>query len=435
MSTMKTEQTSNVFGVSNQIVRTYIERPRVDISFKEALKENKHIVIYGSSKQGKTYLLKKHLRENQVVKIECSPKSTTTDLYKSVLRQLDVIFEEGTDRSTVTSVSGSAEASIEAKIPIIVKGTGKVGVGASHQRAKSVRYQKVSFNLDLAQDISEVIRKLRSNKYIVLENFHYLPEDVQKKVAFDIRIFQDYDINFIILGIWRERNRLMQFNGDLQDRLIEIPVEPWSEDDLVKISQIGATFLNVDFSQVNHAIVHAAFDSVGVFQELCKAACTEAGIYQTCNEPFTMKSEHIERAIAKKLADYSTRHTRSLESFCASSKSKSRGGLKPLYIPYNFVKVLLESDFADVVKGLYRPDLHDKIKANHHRPQDVRFSDMSNFLHNIVAYQMSKEINPPLFDYDRSIKTLKIIDSTLYFFLRYCERDVLLEDLGKHLAD
>ncbi len=52
-------ETSRVFGVSNDEVYTYIEREKVDTLFLEGLTKNKHIIIYGSSKQGKTALTNK----------------------------------------------------------------------------------------------------------------------------------------------------------------------------------------------------------------------------------------------------------------------------------------------------------------------------------------------------------------------------------------
>ena len=55
-------KTIDVFGVSNKIIESYIERPQVDGFFQTALKLNKQIVVYGSSKQGKTALIKKHLK-------------------------------------------------------------------------------------------------------------------------------------------------------------------------------------------------------------------------------------------------------------------------------------------------------------------------------------------------------------------------------------
>ena len=90
----------------------------------------------------------------------------------------------------------------------------------------------------------------------------------------------------------------------------------------------------------------------------------------------------------------------------------------------------MSSDFTKVMSGLKRRDIHQEIIKIHHRPQDVRASDMSNFLYSLTNYQINKNINPPLFDFDRSINTLKIIDSTLYFFLRNCNRDEVLETIA-----
>ena len=52
---------NNVFGVSRDPVASYIERDSVDATLSDALATTKQIVIYGSSKQGKTALLQRHL--------------------------------------------------------------------------------------------------------------------------------------------------------------------------------------------------------------------------------------------------------------------------------------------------------------------------------------------------------------------------------------
>ena len=70
-----------------------------------------------------------------------------------------------------------------------------------------------------------------------------------------------------------------------------------------------------------------------------------------------------------------------------------------------------------------------QIKKEHHRPDGVKAWDMSNFLHNLVATQIKKGIVPPIFDYDRSTKTLKVIDSTFYFFLKNCNSDDVLDEI------
>jgi len=418
-------QTHEVFGVSNEMIATYIERPDVDDLFVKGLEKNKHIVIYGASKQGKTALTAKHLEEKDYIKVNCSPASTIQDLYNSIVRQLNIEIIES--REVTQEVGGELKAGIKAKvkIPFFVSGEASVEGKASAKEGNKLSYKVVDYNLFLAQDLSELLRAIEFDKKIIVENFHYLTEDNQKLLAIDLRIFDDYKIQFIVLGIWREKNRLIQFNGDLVDRLIEIPVEPWEKQHLEAIVQEGVPLLNVSFENVFEALVETCFDSVGVFQELCKESCYAAGVKLTTEETVYITIENIQQAIEKKLSDYSSRHIRCLEAF-VEQKAKSSDEI-PLYIPYYFIKTLFNEEFEDITNGLKRRVIQEKIKAIHHRADDVRPSDMGYFLQTLVSNQIKKSISPPIFDYDIGTSSVKIIDSTFYFFLKNCDKDEILE--------
>ncbi|MDM8159657.1 hypothetical protein QUH73_07525 [Labilibaculum sp. K2S] len=419
--------TNQVFGVSNELIDTYIERPKVDKLFLEGLQKNKHIIIYGASKQGKTSLTNKHLAENEYVKVNCSPTSSTLDIFNSIVRQLNVEILESTD--TTTTVGGEVKIGLKAKIriPFLGGADAETEAKASKQREKGANYKVVDYNLALAQDLSELLRSINFNKRIILENFHYLEEDVQKQLSIDLRIFEDYNILFIILGIWREKNRLSQFNGDLVDRVIEVPVEPWEKDDLVKITLEGLPLLNVNFKNVVDYIIDSCFDSVGVFQEICKESCYSAGIKETQKDLIIITKVNVNAAIEKKLNDYASRHIRCLESFI-EQKAKSSDEV-PLYIPYYFAKILLNESMENITVGLKRKNIQEKIKEIHHRSENVRPSDMGYFLKSLVSNQIKKNISPPIFDYDISTSSVKIIDSTFYFFLKNCDREEVIENL------
>ncbi|GJQ60424.1 MAG: ATP-binding protein [Candidatus Scalindua sp. AMX11] len=420
-------KTSEVFGVSNKQVASYIEREEVDTEFVKGLELNKHIIIFGASKQGKTALTNKHLQEDQFVRVNCAPQTTSIDIYKSILRQLDVEFEE--ERTERSSVETSAKALLKVKVKIPIFGSGEAGTEGEGkcEKENETKYTSIEYNLALPQDVSEILKAITFNKRIILENFHYLDEDIQKELAFHLRVFEDANILFIVLGIWREKNRLAQYNGDLQDRLIEIPVEPWTKVNFRKVAEIGENLLKVSLIQIIDDIILNSFDSIGVFQELCKESCLAGNVTETQIKEVHITEEHLDVAKTKKLDDYSGRHIRSIETF-VEQRAKSSNEV-PLYIAYYFIKHLFSLNFDSIQEGIKRPVLHEGIKSIHHRPNDVRASDISYFLHNIVATQVKKNIIPPLFDYDRSTRKLKIIDSTLYFFLRNANKDEVLEEL------
>lgn len=420
--------TNQVYGVSNDLIDTYIERSAVDETFTKGLQKNKHIIIYGASKQGKTSLTNKHLSEREYVKVNCSPSSTTLDIYNSIARQLDIEILDS--HEVTTNIGGEAKIGLKAKIRVPFFGGGDAETIASASTAKEngVSFKVIDYNLALAQDLSELLKNINFNKRIILENFHYLDEGVQKQLAIDLRIFEDYNILFIILGIWREKNRLAQFNGDLLDRVIEVPVEPWEREDLKKIITEGLPLLNTSFDNVVDYVIDSCFDSVGVFQEICKESCYAAGVNETQANIVEISQANVDSAIKKKLEDYSSRHTRCLEGFI---EQKARSSQEvPLYIPYYFVKVLFQESIETIVQGLKRRPLQERIKELHHRPDDVRPSDMGYFLKNIVSSQVNKGISPPIFDYDNSTNSVKIIDSTFYFFIKNCDRDEVLQNLA-----
>lgn len=428
--------TNDVFGVKSTLIKSYIERDKVDSKFNDALKDGNEVIVYGSSKQGKTSLILKHLQIERYLKVECSPQTQPIDIYKSILRQANISFIDSSTETISSEDAAKLGLSFKIKVPFV----GEVGASPelSGKDSSSVQTKTnyIEYNLALAQDFSELLKKFKINKFIVLENFHYLSLEVQETLAYDLRVFQDNHIIFVILGIWREANRLVQFNGDLLDRITEVPVEPWDNDDLKRVIHKGASLLNVDFSNVEDKIIEIAQDSIGVVQELCKHICLLKNITSTSKTKYTFTDEDLDNAINKKTDDYGVRHIRNIESFVdILRRTSSQSGKPSLAFPYYVIKVLLTSDIKNIEKGIIRAVLLEEIRKIHHRPDDLRSSDLGAFLHNLTQHQISKKIQPPFLDYDRGSKVVKIIDSSFYFFLRNCKRDEILEDLPNPFED
>lgn len=433
-------ETEKVFGVSNQIILSYLERKKVDEKFKKSIEQDKSIIIYGSSKQGKTSLIQKHLEESKYLKIECTPGTKLTDIYLAIIRQSNIEIVTGTTKEIASGTDGKIGLKATIKIPMIFDGEAAGEISEKSEEKSSSNYKTIDYNLSLPQSIIEILKANKIKKYIVLENFHYLPESEQRAFSFDLRTYQDNNIIFIILGIWRERNRLSQYNGDLQDRMIEIPVEPWERDEFINVLKKGENILNVSFEKIQDKIIEASFDSIGVLQELAKQTCYSAGVNNGVRKKIEFNDDNLNEAINIKLSDYSTRHNKSFEAFIDNTYGSAKDTIYdlktidekrkyPLYIPNYFIKILLESKFDEIIDGFERTAIQDRIKKIHYRPDDVRPSDMSNFLHNIIASQIQKQISPPLFDYDGGAKKLKIIDSTLYFYLKHSEKKSIINDL------
>jgi hypothetical protein len=198
----------------------------------------------------------------------------------------------------------------------------------------------------------------------------------------------------------------------------------------------GAEALNVAFApDLLESAIDASFSSIGVFQELMKGVCQEAGVADRQSRTLDLVDHALlARTVAVKANDYAARHQRALEAIAAGHTSGgAKSELAPLYLPYYLVRIVLEGGFDGIANGMSRVDIHDRIRTIHHRGGDVRASDMSNLLSGLANLQSAKSISPPIIDYDSQRRLLQVVDSTFYFFIKHSDSKEILESLQNPL--
>lgn len=414
-------QLDEVFGVTSKPVLSYVERTQVDDSFREALGSHKQIIVYGSSKQGKTALVSKHLPYDDNLLVSLTPKTALLDIYQQILSKAGVKILTSSTEKTSSESSLSIGAKFKAMLPVFGGGEAETSGTIKGGSGKEIKYEEVVVNLELPQAVADLLSRVGNRKWVILENFHYLPDEVQQSFAFDLRAFQELGVRFVILGVWREKNRMAQFNGDLLDRTIEIPVEPWTEADFRRVADAGCAYLNINFGkELLDATIEASFSSIGVFQELLKNICLGAKVKQSMGHRLTIAdTQYLKEAIKVKTGDYGARHERALEAIAAGHNSGGqKGDQTPLFLPYYLVRVIMSHGFDGISTGARKQTLWDWIREIHHRGQDVRSSDMTNLLGGIANLQSAKSISPPIFAYDVQQRILQVVDSTFYFFIK-----------------
>jgi hypothetical protein len=138
----------------------------------------------------------------------------------------------------------------------------------------------------------------------------------------------------------------------------------------------------------------------------------------------------LEEAIADKVAEYSARHVRSLESIAAGSRTRrATEETAALFLPYYFVKVMVFRSYAELRDGIERKTLQTLIQQLHTTPDNVRTSDVTGMLTRLGALQANAHIVPPLFDFDPGTRRVKVVDSTLYFFIDNCDPEEVMAEI------
>ncbi len=146
-------KTTDVFGVKSKLIASYIERDSVDARFNEAIIDGNEVIVYGSSKQGKTSLTLKHLNQENYVKVECSPQTQPIDIYKSVLRQLKITFVESETIDTSYEYGDKVSGGFKIKIPLVCETNFSVGCSRNacirpESFSRSLRYIYCFRNLE-----------------------------------------------------------------------------------------------------------------------------------------------------------------------------------------------------------------------------------------------------------------------------------------------
>jgi hypothetical protein len=260
----------DIFGISRDLPLNYIERTYVDDIFLKNLVRRQHLVIYGSSKQGKTSLIKHCLDTSDYIFVYCSNKWTLNNLYEVILKQA------GFELTGTNTISTSGQQKILAKL--------KAGVQEGEIEQESLT--KAPLELDSPLDTNDIIASLNAinfTKFIVLEDFHYLPVDTQKDFAVGLKAFHEKSkLSFIIIGVWLEKNKFSEYNRDLTGRILSINADKWEIEELKKVISHGEALLNIYFTEkFKKDLLVLCYGSVYIIQETCRQCCINDNIYST----------------------------------------------------------------------------------------------------------------------------------------------------------
>jgi hypothetical protein len=420
-----------VFGVSRELPLNYVTRPEVDGKLMDNLARNSHLVIYGSSKQGKTSLRKYCLKDRDYDIISCQNRWTLAETHASILKEVGYMVTQ----SSAKTVTGAHKiiASLEAKggIPLVAHAKGGVSYEGEHTTANSAT--RASLELD-PSDVNDIIRALKEIEYtrfIVLEDFHYLPNETQKDMAFSLKAFHEKSsITFVIVGVWREENRLITFNGDLTDRVFSVDVDAWKKDSLRQVISAGEALLNVQFSEVFLSeLLEKCFDSVHIVQEVCRLCLHRENVFQTREALSTVGTISASNLIAEVVNAQGGRYNGFLMNFADGFQQTD------LEMPKWLIFVILKSSIEQLEDGLRLREVSRLIKAYHPKGGNLNTGNITQTLISASSLQVKKDTRPIVIDYDTTNRNLQVVDKGFLIWLASQNRTELLEDLDLPTGD
>jgi hypothetical protein len=417
----------DAFGVGRDIPLNYVARPEVDNRFIASLTRDQHVVIYGSSKQGKTTLRKYCLQEADYIVISCLNSMSITDLHAAILKAAGYRIEQMTTRSVGGAFKYQVEFAGEGGVPFMTKASAKASAGGEDNEHTDVVTKRLEIDLRDVNDIITALETINFTKYIILEDFHYLSEKTQKDFSFALKSFHENSkFCFIVVGVWREKNRLIYFNGDLTNRVVSIDADLWTQDQLREAIKAGEALMNVSFNEETIvSILKHSFDGIALVQEACHRICETEGISET-QEIYREigKDVDAEKIIREIVNDQAGRYMAFVTNFSEGFQQTDLEMYK--WLAY----AVLSSPVENLEIGLRRSEVSSIIKAKH--PEGLRLNEgnITQALQNAASLQVQKGIRPIIFDYDQTTRVLTVVDRSFLIWLAHQALDELMSELG-----
>ena len=415
---------SRVFGVSRDVPLTYVERPSVDDKFRNNLARDKHIVVYGRSKQGKTCLHKKCLDPDQYIVIQCGANSSVSQIYAAVLKEAGATVTVTKKKATSGGLKLGVEFQASGSIPFVVKGKG-TAKGEGEIKAESSEEVKY-FEIDPSDpnDLIRILDTMNFRKFIMLEDFHYLSPEVQAQVAIDLKAFHEKSLTccFIIVGVWLEPNRLVLYNGDLAGRLIPVSADVWTDDELHEVISSGEDLLNISFAdEVREEIVQAAQGNVGLLQETCYRVCERNRVFKTQSELREIGSVEGVTVVMKELALEQAGRYQNLFRHIVDSTAET-----PDAVLRWVAFVLITASPQELISGLTGETILERIRERHPRRRNIGQSELHKALLEIGIIQHRENVQPIILDFDINADILRVADSGFMLYVEAIPEDELL---------
>jgi hypothetical protein len=416
----------DVFGITRDLPLNYVTRTQVDGKFIDSLTREKHLIVHGGSKQGKTSLRKYNLKPDDYIVVSCQNKWEVSELMAAVLKAAGYQVKQSDTRTASGKHKIMVKAEGTGKVPMIGEISGSGDYSKETGKESIVQLKPLDLDPSDTNDIISALRSLNFGKYILLEDFHYLPMDTQRDFSFALKAFHEQSkLTFIIVGVWKEENRLTRFNGDLTNRVIPIDADTWEPSELIQVIEIGEALLNVQFDdKFKTDIANGCFNSVYIVQEACFRACEEAKVFETAQEFRVIAPDaSAEELIRKVVHEQSGRYRAFINTFAA--------GFSPTKLEmYKWIiYAVLKSDIGILGTGLRLNHIVRTIKAKHPDGAELQTANVTNALTNVSSLQAQKDVRPIVLDYDENERRLDVVDKGFLVWLSVADVDELLQDL------
>lgn len=263
---------TEVFVPGSYPEHTYVEREgdQVENILRDALDTPGQVIsLSGPSKSGKTVLIEKVVGRDLLISLSGASLSSADQVWEKTLDWMGAPTSESRTETEGTKLGAEIGAKGGYSIPFLAKAE----VSATGKGEKSS--ETASVYVSQRRGLGQVVKEIGDSEFVVLiDDFHYMPRDVQPEVAKSLKEAVRLGVKIVTAAVSHRGDDIVRANPELRGRVRGIDLKYWQPTELAKIATIGFAALNIGIDE--SAVKTLAGESAGspqLMQSLCLQTC------------------------------------------------------------------------------------------------------------------------------------------------------------------
>lgn len=257
---------------------TYTYNPRAALGLEASVTKYlfspfKVLSLTGSTKSGKTVLVRNLLPKDKAIWVSGGQVSNLNTLWEIILQRANLFITISKLDATSSTETKGRNLDASAKIA-------GFGGGVKTQYAEA---EQTSATSSLARTVSSSIPALEylieTKTPLVVDDFHYISADMQGNLIRALKdpIFEGVPVIFI--AVPHRAYDVVRVETEMTGRIVQLQIPSWGNDELRHIAYTGFQTLNLSFTQGGlDNIVAESFASPHLIQDFCLQICIDNDI-------------------------------------------------------------------------------------------------------------------------------------------------------------
>ena len=276
----KIYQVTDIFTPTTPAKLNFVERHDINKRIVRALKTpGTQIIVYGPSGSGKTTLLENKLFQvyEKHLKTSCMKGMSFESVMLDAFDQLSVFYLSESSSADATSV----EASIKANYQLI-----DTQIRAMSTKSKSDKLIRTLPPQLTAQNLARFMGE--AGYCWILDDFHKIKGESKEDLSQLMKVFMDMsndyrDLKIICVGAENTARQVVQYDGEMKERVAEIKVPLMTFEEVNRIIRKGVDLLNVEIEskELCEDIYHYSNGLPSICHKLCLLMSESLDITET----------------------------------------------------------------------------------------------------------------------------------------------------------